>query len=134
MDFKNGIWPYLEFFLTEEERSSYSKNGYRSRGYKRIYNIFVSQIRSVNRECVKYTKKKRSLYFKLEPAYKEQENEHVRAWRSPEFRTYPDLVNNILGFGKLAFSSTLEFPMLPMPYYHTGVILPRCLVGMALWS
>ena len=52
MKFKTSIWPYLKFFLTEQERDSYSKVNpqfiHNTSGYKRIYNIFLHQIKSIH--------------------------------------------------------------------------------------
>ena len=137
MDFKKSIWPYLKFFLTEQERDSYSKVVpkfiHNTRGYKRIYKIFLRQIKSVHgKNCVQFSKKKRAISLKLEPAYKEDENDYVVPWKSTEFQTYPQLVNQVIGFGKLAFTTTLALwpeilPRLPHMklYYHTGVTLLR---------
>ena len=135
MDFKTSVWPYLKFFLTEQERDSFAnvdpKFYYTTRGYKRIRDIFLYQIKSEHgNKCIKFNKKKRAIFLKLEPAYKEDENDYVVPWTSDEFETYPDLVKQVIGFGKLAFTRTLWPEILPfLPhlklYYHTAVTLFR---------
>jgi hypothetical protein len=134
MEFKQEIWPYLIYFLTEEERESYSRVDYRNiqncRGFQRVHNIFVQKITALHgRKVVQFSPKKRIFTFKLERAYKEEENEFVMPWKSNEFQTYPKLKEQVIGFGKLAFTRHLWpdiLPFLPhLKYYHTGVTLLR---------
>ena len=94
MEFKEDIWPYLKYFLTEKERVSYSQVDFNHiqncSGYKRIKNIFVQQILASaehGRKCIQFSPKKRTNIFKLERRYKEEENDCVVPWKSKEFDT-----------------------------------------------
>jgi len=58
-------------------------------------------------KCIKFNKKKRCIFLKLESEYKEDENDYVVPWTLGKFETYPDLVKQVIGFGKLTFSRTL---------------------------
>ena len=92
MEFKEDIWPYFKFFLTEQERVFYSRVDFdyiqNCSGYQRIKNIFVQQIKAVHgRKCIQFSPKKRTNTFKLERRYKEEENDCVVPWKCKEFDT-----------------------------------------------
>ena len=73
-----------------------------------------------------YQDKQERVTLRLVPAYKE---DNVAPWKSKEFHTYKEFSDQVMGFGKLAFTRSLwpeissYFPS-PDLYYHTGVILP----------
>ncbi len=134
MQFKSGIWPYLKFVLTEEERRTYANVApafiHNTTGYKRIYNLFHTQVKIIHgKKAIKFIRG-RPVCLELEPVYEEGESEYVMPWKSDEFQTHRELLDQAIGFSKLAFVRILWPEILPsLPhlklYNHTGVTLLR---------
>jgi len=133
--FKTSIWSYLKFFLTEEEREVYGnvKNTsiHLTSGYRRIYEIFLNQIKALyGKKCIQSKERSKTVFFRLEKVYNEEDNDFVMPWQSATFKTYKELADQVIGFGNLAFTRTLWPEILPsLPnvdiYCHTGVTLLR---------
>ena len=135
MDFEHGVWPYLKFFLTEQEKTAHERmqQQYRhnSSGYRRLCGTFTRLvIARYGGRCVAIHPRRKAKVFRLAPVYKEEECPFVMPWKSAEFFTHEDLVGQTIGIGKLAFTRKLWagiFPKLPhLQYFHTGITLRRC--------
>ncbi len=74
MNYKTDIWPYLQFFLTNKEREAYAKVDpkyiHNVAGYKRIFNIFISQVKNIyGPKRVLFNEEKKIISLKLEPDF-----------------------------------------------------------------
>lgn len=130
------IWPFLVYFLTDDEAVAYYRaenaGKFNVKGYLRIQACF-RDIATDNwgPNIVTKDSKARRLVLKLKPRYNFDEVPYTFPGKSRNLRIYNDINGCALGISKLAMKREVPVPLpVDIPYCHVGLTLRRADGGL----
>ena len=137
MRYCRDIWPFLIYFLTNEEADCYSKaegpNKFKVKGYRRIKACFLNIVTNNWGSGMSTTDQTGRLILKLKPRYNFDEVPNIIPSMTKNFSLFADIQECAMGISKLAMRREVPIIRVPIiPYYHVGITIRRADGGLDL--
>ncbi len=138
LSYCHDIWPFLIYFLTDDEAMAFygadNSSKFKTSGYLRIQKLFLDMVTATWGEGTVHRKDCHGkIMLGLKLRYDFDEVSYITPSMTTEFHSFADINSCVFGISKLAMRRHAPFLRnAVIPYFHTGLALRRADGGLDL--